>query len=78
MTSSAEETERTRALLVELGGEEFAAACTMGTDDEVATQVTELVDAGIEYPIYNLPTADAEGIRRAGGILGRVAGGAAR
>ena len=74
MTGSAAETEQTRAFLVDLGGEEFAAACTVGTDDEVVAQVGELLDAGIEYPIFNLPTADADGVRRAGELLGRIAG----
>jgi F420-dependent oxidoreductase-like protein len=69
LTDSAEQTAQTQAFLTEMAGAEFAAACTVGTDDEVVEQVTALLDAGLDELIFNLPTADPAGIRRAGELL---------
>jgi len=69
LTDSAEQTAQTQAFLADMAGAEFAAACTVGTDEEVVEQVTVLLDAGLDELIFNLPTADPAGIRRAGELL---------
>jgi len=69
LTDSPEQTEQTKEFLTSMAGAEFAASCTVGTDDEVVEQVRALVDVGVDELIFNLPTADPEGIRRAGKLL---------
>ena len=69
LTNSDEETTQTRDFVVGAAGPEAAGAFNFGQEGEVVDQVAELVDAGVEYFIFNLPTADADGVRRAGKVL---------
>ncbi len=69
LTDGEQQTIDTRAMLIDLAGAEFAAGCTVGTDDEVLEQVELMIDAGIDEPIFNLPFSDAATIRRAGELL---------
>jgi hypothetical protein len=39
------------------------------SDDEIVDQVTELLEAGVDELIFNLPLADADTIKRAGTLL---------
>jgi hypothetical protein len=64
-----EQSSETREMIAGMAGEEFVAACTIGTADEVVEQVGAMVDAGIDEPIFNLPFADPATIRRAGELL---------
>jgi F420-dependent oxidoreductase-like protein len=72
LTDSPQQTIDTRAMLIELAGEEFAAGCTVGNDDEVVEQVAIMIDAGIDEPIFNLPFSDSAAIRRAGELLSKT------
>ena len=72
LTDSPQQTIDTRAMLIDLAGEEFAAGCTIGTDDEVVEQVAIMIDAGIDEPIFNLPFSDSATIRRAGELLSKT------
>ncbi len=69
LVDSAQASTETREMVVGMAGEEFAAACTIGTDDEVLEQVAAILDAGIQEPIFNMPFQDAAIVRRAGALL---------
>jgi F420-dependent oxidoreductase-like protein len=69
LVDSAEASRETREMVVSMAGEEFAAGCTIGTDDEVVEQVAAILDAGIQEPIFNMPFQDAATVRRAGELL---------
>jgi alkanesulfonate monooxygenase SsuD/methylene tetrahydromethanopterin reductase-like flavin-dependent oxidoreductase (luciferase family) len=72
LTDGEQQTADTRKMIVDLAGAEFAAACTVGTDDEVVEQVAAMIDAGVQEPIFNLPFSDAATIRRAGELLSKT------
>jgi F420-dependent oxidoreductase-like protein len=72
LTDSAQATEDTKKMLVDLAGEESAAACTVGTDDEVVEQVAAILEVGVQEPIFNMPFSDAATIRRAGELLSKT------
>jgi F420-dependent oxidoreductase-like protein len=72
LTDSPQQTIDTRAMMIDLAGEEFAAGCTIGNDDEVVEQVAIMIDAGIDEPIFNLPFSDSATIRRAGELLSKT------
>jgi F420-dependent oxidoreductase-like protein len=69
LVDSAQAVTETREMIVGMAGEEFASACTIGTDDEVVEQVAAVLDAGIQEPIFNMPFQDAATVRRAGELL---------
>jgi F420-dependent oxidoreductase-like protein len=69
LADSAQQAQETREMIVGMAGAEFAAGCTIGTDEEVLDQIAESIDAGVDYPIFNLPFADAATIRRAGELV---------
>jgi F420-dependent oxidoreductase-like protein len=69
LTGSAEETAGVRSFLAEAAGPEAAAGFNVGQEDEVVAQVRELVDAGVDELIFNLPLGDAEAVARAGKLL---------
>ncbi|MEX2268292.1 MAG: hypothetical protein WEA75_06370 [Acidimicrobiia bacterium] len=56
-------------MITGMAGAEFVAGCTIGTDDEVADQVAASLEAGVDYPIFNLPFADAATVKRVGELL---------
>jgi F420-dependent oxidoreductase-like protein len=69
LVDDAKSSIETREMVVGMAGEEFAAACTIGTEDEVVEQVAALLEAGIQEPIFNMPFQDAATVRRAGELL---------
>jgi F420-dependent oxidoreductase-like protein len=69
LTDSPEQTAEVREMLRGTGGPEFAAMATVGTDAEVVDQIAAYLDAGLDELIFNLPIADAAGVRRAGAML---------
>jgi alkanesulfonate monooxygenase SsuD/methylene tetrahydromethanopterin reductase-like flavin-dependent oxidoreductase (luciferase family) len=69
LVDTAQQSVETREMIVGLAGEEFAAACTIGDDEQVVEQVTAILDAGVQEPIFNMPFADAATVRRAGRLL---------
>jgi F420-dependent oxidoreductase-like protein len=69
LVESPAQTAETREMVVGLAGEEFAAACTIGSDDEVVEQVAALLEAGVQEPIFNMPFQDVATVRRAGELL---------
>ncbi len=68
ITDSAEETKATWELLHAAAGD-AADSFTVGQEDEIVAHVEELVDAGVDYFIFNMPTSGAEAVRRAGMLL---------
>ncbi len=69
LVDTPEQAVETREMIVGLADEEFAAACTIGTDDQVVEQVAALLEAGVQEPIFNMPFSDAATVRRAGALL---------
>jgi len=69
LVDTAEQSVETREMIVGLAGEEFAGACTIGNDEQVVEQVSAILDAGVQEPIFNMPFADAATVRRAGRLL---------
>ena len=69
LVDTAQQSVETREMIVGLAGEEFAAACTIGDDEQVVEQVTAILDAGVQEPIFNMPFADTATVRRAGRLL---------
>lgn len=66
---SPEQAVETREMITNMAGAEFVGSCTIGTDDQVVDQVAASLDAGVDYPIFNLPFADAATVGRAGELL---------
>jgi F420-dependent oxidoreductase-like protein len=69
LVDTPEQSAETREMLVGMAGEEFVGGCTIGTADEVVEQVAASLEAGLDEPIFNLPFADPDTIRRAGELL---------
>jgi F420-dependent oxidoreductase-like protein len=69
VTGSEEETAQVRAFLAQVAGEDAAAGFNVGQPDEIVAQVADLVEAGVDELIFNLPLADPDGVRKAGGLL---------
>ena len=69
LVDTAQQSVETREMIVGLAGEEFAGACTIGNDEQVVEQVTAILDAGVQEPIFNMPFADTATVRRAGRLL---------
>ena len=69
LTNSAQETGQVREFLEQVAGSDSVAGANVGQEDEVMEQVQELEGAGVEEFIFNLPTADADGVRRAGELF---------
>jgi F420-dependent oxidoreductase-like protein len=69
VTPDADETARVSEFLRGLSGDGFAEQFTIGQDHEVVEQVAELVDAGVDECIFNLPMSDAATVQRAGEVL---------
>ena len=68
ITDSAEETAATWEFLRSAVGDD-AAGFNVGTEEEIVAQVEELRAAGARYLIFNMPTGDADAVRRAGELL---------
>jgi F420-dependent oxidoreductase-like protein len=69
LTRSDEETAQVRSMLEQAAGPEAAAGYNVGRDDQIVDQVTDLLEAGVDELIFNLPFADADTVKRAGTLL---------
>ena len=71
LTKTADEALSTRQFVVDAMGEEWAREAAMfGDADMVGEQIQELVDAGVEELIFNLPLANnAEEVTAVGDVL---------
>jgi F420-dependent oxidoreductase-like protein len=69
LTSSAQETAQTRDFLAQAAGAEAAAGFNVGEEDEIIDQVGELVDAGLDTLIFNMPLSAPDAVARAGTLL---------
>jgi len=68
-TSSAEETAQMREFLANAAGEEAARTFNVGSEQEIVDQIAELLEAGVDEAIFNMPLSPVEDIRRAGELL---------
>ena len=73
LTDSADETVATRDFLRNVVGEEELAGFNVGQEHEIVEQCAELVDAGVEYFIFNMPTSGPDAVRRVGELLAKSA-----
>jgi alkanesulfonate monooxygenase SsuD/methylene tetrahydromethanopterin reductase-like flavin-dependent oxidoreductase (luciferase family) len=69
LTDSAQETGQITEFMAGAAGADAVAGANIGQEDEVVEQVRDLADAGVQEFIFNLPLADAAGIRRAGSLF---------
>lgn len=69
LTDTAEEAEGVKELLRGAIGPDWQERSIVGDADGVVEQVSALVDAGLDMVILNMPTSDAEAVRRAGELL---------
>jgi F420-dependent oxidoreductase-like protein len=72
LTNSPEETTQVREFVTQAAGAETVAAAQIGQEDDIAAQVKELVAAGVDDFIFNMPLSDAAAVRRVGTVLGSV------
>jgi alkanesulfonate monooxygenase SsuD/methylene tetrahydromethanopterin reductase-like flavin-dependent oxidoreductase (luciferase family) len=69
LTDSPSQTTETKEFLASVVGAEGAAAFNVGQDDEVVAQVGELVEAGVDEFLFNLPLSGPDVVGRAGRLL---------
>jgi F420-dependent oxidoreductase-like protein len=69
LVDTAEEATAVEGLLRDALGAEYRERTIFGDPDTVVEQVRELVDAGLDMVILNMPNADASAVRRAGELL---------
>jgi F420-dependent oxidoreductase-like protein len=69
LTSSAQETAQMREFLANAAGAEAAAGFNVGEPNEIVEQVGELVDAGLDTLIFNMPLSQRDAVERAGAVL---------
>ena len=65
---SAEETATTKDFLRQVTGEEPTTS-DVGTPDELVARVEELAAAGVQYFVFNMPTASPDTVRQVGELL---------
>lgn len=68
-TTSAQETQQTREFLAQAAGAEAAAGFNVGEANEIVEQVGELVDAGLDTLIFNMPLSGPDAVKHAGAVL---------
>jgi F420-dependent oxidoreductase-like protein len=69
LTTSAAETAQMREFLAQAAGPEAAAGFNVGEPNEIIEQVGELVDAGLDTLIFNMPLSAPDAVQHAGAIL---------
>jgi F420-dependent oxidoreductase-like protein len=69
LTNSAAETAQARDFLAQAAGPEAAAGFNVGEEHEIIDQVGELVAAGLDTLIFNMPLSGADVVERAGTLL---------
>jgi hypothetical protein len=69
LTNSAQETAQARDFLAQAAGAEAAAGFNVGEANEIVEQVGELVDAGLDTLIFNMPLSGPDAVQRAGAVL---------
>lgn len=68
LTENEAETAASNDFLRQVTGEEPSGS-NVGTADDLVGQVEELAAAGVDYFIFNMPTGNAEVVRRVGDAL---------
>ncbi len=68
LTADAAETQATRDFVRQVTGEEPTTS-DIGTADELVARVEELAAAGVEYFVFNMPTATPDTVRQVGELL---------
>jgi F420-dependent oxidoreductase-like protein len=66
LTPNADETARASEFLRGIAGDDFSEQFTVGQEAEIVEQVRELVDAGVDELIFNMPLSDPATVQRAG------------
>jgi F420-dependent oxidoreductase-like protein len=71
LSETEEQAKATREMLAQVSGRGVG-GFNVGTEKEILLQVEELLEAGVEYFIFNMPLSGADQVRRAGDLLSRV------
>jgi F420-dependent oxidoreductase-like protein len=69
LTQSEEQSAQMREMLENAAGRQSATGFNVGTEKEIIAQIEELIDAGMQYFIFNMPLSDASVVRRVGEML---------
>ena len=69
ITASAQQTGEIESYLGRAAGADAVAGSNVGQDHEIVDQIGQLVEAGVDELIFNMPMADPDGIRRAGALF---------
>jgi F420-dependent oxidoreductase-like protein len=69
LTNSSQETAQARDFLAQAAGPEAAAGFNVGEEQEIVDQVGELVDAGLDTLIFNMPLSAPDAVASAGTML---------
>ncbi len=75
LTNSADETAGTKEFIVSAAGPEALAGFNIGEEHELVTQVDELIAAGLDTLIFNIPFGDPDAVQRVGELLTSKFGG---
>ena len=71
LSDSEEQAQATREMLAQVSGRGVG-GFNVGTEKEVIGQIEELLEAGVEYFIFNMPLSNADAVRRAGELLNDI------
>ncbi|MGH2794959.1 MAG: LLM class F420-dependent oxidoreductase [Actinomycetota bacterium] len=71
LSDSEEQAQATREMLAQVSGRGVG-GFNVGTEKEVLGQIEELLEAGVEYFIFNMPLSNADAVRRAGELLNDI------
>ena len=69
VTGSAQQTGEIESFLGRAAGADAVAGSNVGQPHEIVEQVHLLADAGVDELIFNMPLADADGVRQAGELF---------
>jgi F420-dependent oxidoreductase-like protein len=72
ITEDEAQSEQTRQMLANLPASRAATAFSVGSEKEILLQIEELQEAGVQYFIFNMPTSDADAVRRAGALVAQA------
>jgi F420-dependent oxidoreductase-like protein len=69
LADTPEEGERIREAMIAIAGADAVRARHVGTEQEILDGVAEIIDAGVDHLIFNMPTSDPEEVGRIARLL---------
>jgi F420-dependent oxidoreductase-like protein len=74
LTESPEQTAQMKDFLANAVGQEGVGAFNIGEEAEVVDQVAQLLEAGVDELIFNMPLSPVDDVRKAGAVLTKAFG----